>query len=244
MDKLEYLINAYQKQGSKKTVFRTEFLSPDVLEEFKDYLKTKRSSDLKYFISYGFTKGERGRVVFYPDFFQFEEVKDNIQIIALEYQGGTLSHRDILGALMSLGFKREVLGDILVSDGSARIAILDHFAEYLKLNLEKIGSLRVSIKECADLKPLEQDLKEINVTLSSLRLDGILSKGFGLSRSSSGKLISGKKVKVNFRIIEKIDRQIMEGDLISCHGFGRLKVLALLGKNHKERYKVCLGMFI
>ena len=46
-----------------------------------------------------------------------------------------LSHRDYLGALMGLGIKREVIGDIIVSDEKCHIFVLKDMAAYPKTNL-------------------------------------------------------------------------------------------------------------
>ncbi|MEG2083799.1 MAG: YlmH/Sll1252 family protein, partial [Oscillospiraceae bacterium] len=49
-----------------------------------------------------------------------------------------LTHRDFLGALMSLGMRREVLGDILVDESCATVVCLASAAEYMAENLERI----------------------------------------------------------------------------------------------------------
>ena len=50
-----------------------------------------------------------------------------------------LTHRDFLGALMSLGLTRESIGDILVGEGRAVAFLSDDVAQYVFTQLEKIG---------------------------------------------------------------------------------------------------------
>ena len=47
----------------------------------------------------------------------------------------TLTHRDYLGALMNLGIKRELLGDIILCGKDAYLFCLDHIADYIKDSL-------------------------------------------------------------------------------------------------------------
>ena len=50
----------------------------------------------------------------------------------------TLTHRDILGALMSLEIKRELLGDILTAEGYAVVFVHENAIELVS-SVDKIG---------------------------------------------------------------------------------------------------------
>ena len=49
---------------------------------------------------------------------------------------------------MSLGIKREVIGDILVGDGKCYIAVQSSFAEHIIDSLKKIGNVGVKGEIC------------------------------------------------------------------------------------------------
>lgn len=55
----------------------------------------------------------------------------------------TLTHRDILGALMSLEIKRELLGDILTAEGYAVVFVHENAIELVS-SVDKIGRVGVT----------------------------------------------------------------------------------------------------
>lgn len=73
----------------------------------------------------------------------FKENPDDNPLAVIEVEkdkfSPPLSHRDYLGALMSLGIRREVTGDIVITENGCRIAVLAHMAEYIAENLCKAG---------------------------------------------------------------------------------------------------------
>ena len=58
-----------------------------------------------------------------------------------------LSHRDILGAFMGMGCKREILGDIIFIPEGAQFVADKSFTSYIMNNLTQIGSAPVSLTE-------------------------------------------------------------------------------------------------
>ena len=56
--------------------------------------------------------------------------------IECKYSAG-LSHRDYLGAILSLGIDRSKIGDIAVDGDNAVVFVLEDIAEYIKTNLLK-----------------------------------------------------------------------------------------------------------
>ena len=54
-----------------------------------------------------------------------------------------------------------------------------------------------------------------------LRLDALISSGLNLSRNESQRLIESRKVKVNWEPIERVFKDVKEGDMISAKGYGR-----------------------
>ena len=58
-----------------------------------------------------------------------------------------LSHRDILGAFMGTGCKREALGDIVFVPEGAQFVVEKSLVNYLTGNLTQIGSAPVTLTE-------------------------------------------------------------------------------------------------
>lgn len=150
-----------------------------------------------------------------------------------------LSHRDFLGALMGLMIKRELIGDILISEGKGLLYVLNPAAALILSELTKAGRTAVS---CTEGKPADwqhaASFEEISGTVSSLRLDCIVSHLLNLSRESSDKLIAASKVMNNARVITDGAKQVSQGDIISIRGYGKYIIDEVGARNKKGRIRI------
>ena len=67
-----------------------------------------------------------------------------------------------------------------------------------------------------------------------MRLDGVLSAAFNISRGKAAALIDAEKVFVNWKPAKKT-QLISEGDAITIRGVGRIKIGAIQGRSKKDR---------
>lgn len=155
-----------------------------------------------------------------------------------------LTHRDFLGALMSLGIKRETVGDIIVYENSSYVFCLDKIAEYI---LGNVNSIKHTSVKCAvvDSPPVESvalpDTQTI--TVSSTRIDVLIASVYKLSRSAVIPLFLQGKVYVSGRQITNSSHQLNENDIVSVRGYGRFIYCEALGKTKKDRLKVSIRVF-
>ncbi len=155
-----------------------------------------------------------------------------------------LNHRDFLGSLMGLGIKRETLGDIVINKNKGYLICLDTMANYIIDNLTKVRHTSVTCERCNEI-PLE-DLpqpKEKMVIVSSLRLDGIISAVYNLSRSKSSSLIDGEKIFINGKLIKNNSASLKENDIVSVRGKGRFKFKEVLGDTRKGRIRILCEIY-
>lgn len=159
----------------------------------------------------------------------------------------SLTHRDILGALMGLGLTREVLGDILLPEaGRCQVVLLREAAPILLSQWEEAGRYKVSLSELPldKLTPKPAQMRTIRDTVASPRLDAVAAAGFSLSRSRAAGLIAAGKVSLNHRECIKADRQVNEGDVITCRGFGKCVVKAASGTSKKGRTFLVIERYV
>lgn len=150
-----------------------------------------------------------------------------------------LTHRDFLGTLMGLGIKRELLGDIIVSENTGYLFCLEQISDYIADNLTRIKHTVISVKRLDELpKSAVREAEEKQVIVSSLRLDTLISAVFKLSRSESNKLFSQDKVYVNSKSVSNNSYQLKDGDIISVRGFGRIYYVSQLKTTKKNRIVV------
>lgn len=195
----------------------------------------------------GYSGAERVRVVFIePDF--PGKIDFSITALSVTWDGRhhQLGHRDILGALMSLGVKRELFGDIILVGDSCQIIADTTIANYIMQNLLKIASASVQVQviELSAVQPREEKMKEIRSTVASLRLDTVAAVGFGTSRTKMTSEIEADKVKVNWQQAKSASQAVKTGDIISMRGRGRVEVCEIIGQTRKGRISLVLRRFV
>ena len=158
----------------------------------------------------------------------------------------SLTHRDFLGGILGQGIKREVLGDIFVSQDHCDFLVLREMAPYLLQHLTSVGRAKISLSEIplTELDVPEQKMKVIKDTVATLRLDSIMASGFQMGRSKAQTFITGGKTEVNHALVTKPDRMVQEGDVISCRGLGKMVVTEVKGQTKKGRTSVVLQKYL
>ena len=157
-----------------------------------------------------------------------------------------LGHRDVLGSLMSLGIDRGRFGDIIMQDAGAVLLAETPLVPYLQQNFTKIAMVPVAIEEISlsDIAPRQEKVKEIKTTVASLRLDAIVSSGFGISRTKAADAIKGERVQVNWQPAKGPSQEVRQGDVISLRGKGRMELAEITGTSRKGRTGVLLKRYM
>lgn len=189
----------------------------------------------------GYPGAERAMAVLTPldyepdEYVWQDDTKAPIAILAVNYKGDALTHRDILGACMGLGIKRETIGDILEQTTPQVLFCHQSISEYIQQNLLKAGRANVSCIP-SDLPEIpEQEVKTITVTVASLRLDSVLAEGFSLSRDKANQAVKQGIVSVNWLPVTSPSKEVKEGDFITCRGLGKIKLSVVSGQSKKGR---------
>jgi RNA-binding protein YlmH len=95
-----------------------------------------------------------------------------------------------------------------------------------------------------DVSVPEQKVRQIRDTVPSLRLDGIVSSGFSISRGKAAEYISAGKCELNYAPCVKGDKQTTEGDVITVRGLGKIRLDAVVGNTKKGRICVEITRFL
>ena len=189
---------------------------------------------------------ERKRALVFPTYFEVEDDDFQLAIYEIKYPSKfvNISHRDVLGALMSLGVKREKFGDIILSDGCVQLILAKEISSYVELNLNSIGQAKVKVKRIPmdSLMTVQDVWDEKSVTVSSMRLDVILSEIYNMSRSKAVQFIEKNLIKVNWKTIENPSFQVEEGDYLSGRQLGRSKVISVEGSTKKGKIRLIIGI--
>lgn len=195
----------------------------------------------------GFMNAERVKAAFVSeDFFGQPDYGISCFLAAWDKRYYDLSHRDVLGAFMGSGCKREALGDIVFVPDGAQFVVEKTLVNYLQGNLTQIGSAPVTLTEINkdDLLQKEEKVKVINATVADLRLDAVAAAGYGVSRSRMADEIKSLNVKVNWKEAKKAAQSVNVGDVISFRGRGRVEIEEIKGTTKKGRISVTLKRYI
>ncbi len=159
-------------------------------------------------------------------------------------QFGSPGHRDILGALMALGFERERIGDIVMDRECAWLFAEPEMAAYIVSNLQSAGRVNVKCELAEGVPQLpEPEGRSVRDTVPSMRLDALVAAGFSLSRSEAARAIAQGLVFLNQAPTLRADAAVPEKALISLRGAGRFRVTAIEGETRKGRLAVRLFLY-
>ena len=228
---LSKIYDNYVKSVSKNYNTYSDFISEDKKESLETVFKNEADVE---FQTYGGYEGAE-RVI---SAFLANSASKDFPITALEITCKNikdLSHRDVLGSLMGLGIKRETVGDILI-DKTLIVFVKREIADYIILNLTKVGRYPISVDYYNGEEIVKKEsFEEITTTVSSNRLDLILSAGFKIKRSDAARFISQKRVSVSGRMNVNSDMRLKENDKIVLRGYGKIIYLGEVGISKKGK---------
>lgn len=200
---------------------------------------------------FGGTENTERRVAYYlPEYLTPEDFFDDDGPISCLrcsfYDEGGVSHRDLLGALMGTGIRRDAVGDLCLREKDGDIFILSELESYLLDNLTSAGRQHLHMEKIslADAIKPPQQMKELRTTVSTLRFDSVLAAGFHLSRGTAAEAICGGLASLDSLTCLKPDRPVREGSELSLRGKGKLRVLSIDGTTRKGRQGLTLGIYI
>ncbi len=236
---------------TRNKILNTEFLTPyqrEIIQSELNRIKFKN-----YIFFGGYEEAEGKALIVYPEKLEIEIVKKSlpniikaIKIKLPKEVEGKYNHRDYLGALMKTGLNRNRIGDIIVHDDGAYIFVLDENAKYIENSLEEFTRFsKAEIKtinyEEVELKP--QEFEEKDITISSMRIDNVISELVKISRSKTEELLSNEKIFVNSKLETKGAKLIKENDILAIRGNGKYIISKILGSNKKGKMIVSVKKY-
>ena len=196
----------------------------------------------------GYETAERPMIAFIPDalYYDWSYPIKCIQIApAYPKFADTISHRDVLGALMNLGIAREKLGDILIKDNKAYLFVKREIADYIAEELQQVCHTIVHcVLEEPSAMAVEPELKEFEKIVASNRLDSVIAAMSGKSRSQSVVLIQSGKIFINGAESLHNTYLCKQNDVISIRGTGKFIFDGEIGTTKKSKMKIRFRQYI
>lgn len=241
----KYFLKRLEEQAVKavewSSTICTDFLTPNLQNLAITYLQKNAQP---FLCCGGYEEAERKRVVLLSPYAEEDCLHGEIALIRLKGKMDyvKVSHRDYLGAILSLGLKREKFGDLIVVDDGCYIYSTAEIVPFVLDNLPKVKGVPLKAEQIAltQWQPSAVDLKPMEVLVSSMRLDSIAAHGFGLSRAKALEAVHAGKIQVNHKEIDQGDFVLKAGDILSFRSKGKIKVKEIIGESKKGKLKVSL----
>ncbi len=220
---MEWVANASQLH----TVKLTDFLDPRqcfIVESLAN-----REKDVAFAFNGGYDGAERQRALIAPSYKVLETVDLHIKVLSItssDPKVSSLDHSDYMGAILNLGVKRDKVGDLFVSEQGCHCLIAAEIIDFFNSQLQQVQRVHVQtgIISLDKLYIKPSTLQELELSVSSMRLDGIAGDVHRLSRAKILLPIKAGKCRVNWKPEENPSKLLQEGDMVSIQGMGRFRV--------------------
>ena len=156
-----------------------------------------------------------------------------------------MSHRDVLGSLMSLGFERGLLGDIVLREKEAWVFCAERITGFICDGLTSVRRTAVTVKQ-VDAPPageLFRTRREI-VQVTSERMDALVAHVFKLSRGNAQSLFAAGRIFLDNAACLRTDAEPREGQIISVRGMGRFRYLGAESKSRKGKMNTIIERYV
>ena len=242
----KYLLDLIRQTTVEWRNVLTDFMPREQIDDKVDLLLL---SGVHYRIDGGYDDAERVRL-FMTMFDDVPPGPDDMNIGVVSFTGNTkfinFSHRDCLGALMSLGFERRCIGDIIVRDNGFDVLTnskIDDFLLMSELSIRRVP-MRAKKIDWSNWQAPERELKELSILVAQTRLDAAIAKVFNLSRSQAVEHIRAGLVQVDHQPTTNVSRMCDAGQIITVRGKGKFILQDIEGVSKKGKIKLSIGKYV
>ncbi|MBQ7821600.1 MAG: hypothetical protein IJ391_04890 [Clostridia bacterium] len=234
-------------------------------------VKTALLSDGSFCFAFygGFKDAERRVLVCFPEYVMYsmllepgcidssddtiydlckESCEDSIALLRISCSDFVkLTHRDYMGAILSLGIDRSTLGDIVPdTDHDAYVFVTAKMAQYISDNLTSVGRTPVKVTVCDSKSTvrLKHNTVSSQAVATSLRFDCVVSAITGISRDKSKTLIKQGLAELNYYAKASPDDTVGDGDIISVRGYGKYKIANTNDTTSKGKSRITVLKYI
>lgn len=174
----------------------------------------------------GHDEAERCVLAVCPDYMEAQDAPFPLRAIAFRYrESRQLTHRDFLGTLLSLGIRRDKIGDILCGSGLTVVFLREEIAPFICEQVEKIGGEGVAVvPDYSGALPIVHNYINLSETIASARLDAVVKALLHCSREEAARLIRTGLVSLDHRPTDTVSAAVSAPSTVSVRGSGRFLI--------------------
>ena len=222
---VEKNINRLEKFGS------TFFLDPSEANQVKSKLKKNMYKIYKPYV-------DSEKVILYTEIpnILLYEIKSN----------NKLRHQDIMGALLNLNLDKSLFGDILIIDDTYYFYVFEYVYREIEANFNKVSRYNISIERCKLdlLSSYTRNYEEIELIVSSLRIDTVIGRLLKINRNKVKELIHDKDILLNYEVLKNNSYIVKENDIFSIRRYGKYKYSNIVKNTRSDNYIIKVLKYI
>ncbi len=219
-----------QQAKRKRTQVSSPFLSEVELVRVQELLGKKA----QFVIDGGYAQARRCRIAF---LFEEEDFKSEVVCLVAKVSSKfvSLTHSDVLGALMGLNIERHQIGDIHILEDAIVVYCTRVMSEFIQAHCTQIHRLKVKFEVSLEERFATQKFETIMINVASLRIDNVVSSLVPCSRKEATMYIKSQKVSINHEVIEDSSKLCHNNDVISISRCGRFQLVDEGKTSRKDR---------
>ena len=238
----EKLLQSVSFADNRNTV--TKFLN-----NFEQVILTKivayNYPDFKIEFFGGFEDSERKKAKIISN--EYYDINYDIVCLKADYNNkfNKIEHRNVLGTVHNLGINFNRVGDIVVSESSIYIFVDREIADFIKMELTKIGRVNLEFKEVSELDiDIKKEFQDFEIVTSSFRIDSIVAKITNKSRSRIKEFLEQEFVKLNHVIVKNGEKNCSVEDILSIRKYGRFTIKSFEQNKRSLKYRITISKLI
>lgn len=167
-------------------------------------------------------------------------------ISILKVKNDDFTHQDVMGSFFSLGLNKNIIGDIVLLNDYIYILVISSHKDYLIQNFTKIKNKNIEFISVglSILDDLKINVEELEIIISSNRIDNVISKLIHVNRKEIDKLISKKEIILNYEILKNSSYKLKENDIFSIRRYGKYKYIGTIKTTKKDNLIVKIEKFV
>lgn len=157
-----------------------------------------------------------------------------------------IRHQDVLGTMFSLQISDEMFGDIIIDNGRYFIYILSLFQNYFESNFTNIKNtpIKLVLLDTDYLSQYKRKYEELELIVSSERIDTIISRIINTSRSNIEEKLKNKEILYNEDYLKKLDQKLKVNDTFSIRRIGKFKYKGILRNTKSNHFVVSVYKYM
>ena len=248
------ILDKINQTKTRNQITNTDFLSMYEQKLSRKILESQKEENYIFYLPE--ENLEKAMLIIYPDKcedifinnrFDYSKLVSLIRITLPNELKVKYEHKDYLSGIMKLGIRREKVGDILVFEEGADVVCTREIANYILNNLQQLtrfSKAKIEELNINNIRKPEIKKEEKRITVSSIRIDNIVSELANCSRSVASDIIAGQRVFVNYENETRNSKLIEVNDILVIRGKGKFCVYSIEGETRKGKIAVIVEHYL